>query len=194
MPLTMTALFRSLAGAALTTALLLACGGDESATPPAPKAPEANPPAKAVPSEPKETTPRMRNKVEIHETDAEGNPVRLSGVDSQGGSFQASIGEDVEIPASFPSELLVFPEASPMAAMTADREGTIVTFRSEATQTKIYEFYKGQLSKDGWSIESEKSLGGQLSIEAIKAGTKVSVTIAGTRGDSRISVIVTDKG
>jgi hypothetical protein len=178
--------------AAVSAAALLACGGEETAAPVPQPQQESAPQAKAAPAKPQPTKPRTKNKVEIHETDAEGNPLRISGTDARGGAFQASIGDDVQVPDSFPSDVLMFPNASPMAAMTAESEGTIVTFRSEAPQPEIYEFYKKQLSDDGWAIESEKSLGGQLSIQAVKAGRKASVTIAGTRGDSRISVIVTD--
>lgn len=194
MPFTTIASLRTLAAAALTAALALACGGEEKSGPATQPKPEAAAQAKAAPAAPAPTKPRMHGKVEINETDEHGNPLRMSGVDAQGGAFQAGFGPDVQIPDSFPADLLVFPESSPMAAMTADREGTIVTFQSEAPQTEIYEFYKSQLENGGWSIASEKSLGGQLMIEALKAGQKVSVTIAGTRGDSRISVILADEG
>ena len=45
----------------------------------------------------------------------------------------------------------------------------------------------------GWLVDSENSFRGQLSITSPKDIRKVVVTIAGTEGDARVSVVITER-
>ena len=78
-----------------------------------------------------------------------------------------------------------------MATMSAPDEGMIVTFKSDAEQQNIFDFYQSNLEQGGWVIAEDTRFGGQLSFDATKDSRKVSVVVAGTKGDSRVSVIVT---
>jgi hypothetical protein len=50
-----------------------------------------------------------------------------------------------------------------------------------------------QLVAQGWTIDSEDSFRGQLSITSFKDVRQVVVNIAGTEGDARVSVVITEK-
>jgi hypothetical protein len=78
-----------------------------------------------------------------------------------------------------------------MAFLYAPNEGVIVTFKSVEEQQEIFDFYQSELGEDGWEILEAKTQDGKFSVEAIKQERKVSVTVAGTEGDARVSVIVT---
>jgi hypothetical protein len=78
-----------------------------------------------------------------------------------------------------------------MAFMSAPDEGIIVTFKSGEGQQDIFDFYQSSLADGGWAIVEDTKFTGQLSLDAIKDNRKVSVIVAGTKGDSRVSVIVT---
>jgi hypothetical protein len=50
-----------------------------------------------------------------------------------------------------------------------------------------------QLAAEGWTVETEDSFRGQLSITSTKDIRKVVVTVAGTEGDTRVNVVVTEE-
>ncbi|MFP8879608.1 MAG: hypothetical protein VCE43_09250 [Myxococcota bacterium] len=169
-------------GIALSFLFLVACGSDETPAPAdKPAATQAKPPPPEIPSN-----------VSVEERDAAGNPIRFSGTDGRGNTFEASIGDDAKVPSSFPTDVPLYPGAKTMAAMTAAGEGTMVTFKTMESQQKIYEFYQNELGEQGWKVGEEENFGGQLGLVALKDTRKVTVTISGTRGDSRISLIVMD--
>ena len=173
-----------LAAAALAVGWL-GCGGEEEPAP-------VQPPARNEVPRPKPPAPNIRSNVTVEEEDAEGNPVRFSGTDARGKEFSASIGASAAIPEDFPSDLAPYPGATTMATMSSAGEAMLVTYQSSDKQGDVYAFYKSQLEQGGWDIAEEKNFRGQLTIDATREARKVTVTIAGTAGDSRISVIVTD--
>ena len=119
--------------------------------------------------------------------------IRFSGTDGQGNAFEASIGDQARVPSSFPKDVPLYPDAKPMASMVAGSEGTMVTFKTTDSQQSIYEFYQNKLEEQGWKVREGDSFRGQLGLEALKDARKVTVTISGTQGDTRISVIVMDE-
>ena len=114
----------------------------------------------------------------------------LRGTDADGVEFEASIGLNAAIPKNFPSDVPIIPGAEPMAALSAGDSGTVLTLKSAEDQAKIREYYLSELPKNGWTILSERSFGGQLMIDASQGTRRASVTIAGTSGDSRLSIIL----
>jgi len=186
LPIFATTLRASALGTTLSL-VLLACGAEESTAPtsPSPSTPQAGSPAEP----PAPSAKKAHRPVKIEEEG--GNPVRFTGQNEEGQQFQASIGENAEVPADFPSDVPTYEGARPMAAMSAAGEGTVVTFQSADGQQQIYEFYQSALADQGWSVDSEKEFGGQRSLDASKDSRKLSVSITGTKGDSRISIMVT---
>jgi len=173
---------RMLVTAAAASLLLIGCGSEESA-------PEAQEPAeRPMPANP--SGPIPRNKI-VERSDPDGKAMHLTATDPEGKQFTASIGERVEIPEAFPKDIPIFPGSTPMAFLYAPGEGIIVTFKSGEEQQAIFDFYESSLSGDGWDILENAVDSGKLSFEAVKDARKVTVTVAGTEGDARVSVIVT---
>ena len=168
--------------AAAAFLLLIGCGSEQS-TPDSQK-----PVARSIPKTPRK--PGQRNTI-VEKIDEDGKGMHLTATNPAGKEFRASIGDEVELPEEFPRDVPIFPGSTPMASMFAPDEGVIVTFRSTEKQQDIFDFYQSSLSDDGWEILDEPLLDQPLSFEAIKEDRKISVTVAGRKGDSRVSVIVT---
>jgi len=178
---------RTLATAGAAFLLLIGCGSEEST--PDPQEPVARP-VPATP--PKEAAPRPRGKNKIVERmDPDGKGMHLTATSPEGKQFNASIGDEVEIPEEFPKDVPIFPGSTPMAFMSAPDEGIIVTFKSGEKQQDIFDFYQSSLADDGWEILENSKSSQKLAFDATKANRRVSVMVAGKKGDSRVSVIVT---
>lgn len=174
--------FRTLLTAAAAALLMIGCGSEESTSD---RQEPASRPSSATPPIPLPT-----NKI-IEKIDPDGKAIHLTATSPAGKKFQASIGDEVEIPDDFPDDVPIFPGSTPMAFLFAPGEGIIVTFKSGEEQQEIFDFYQSSLSDDGWEILEAKEQSNQLSFEAIKEKRKVAVAVTGTKGDSRVSVIVT---
>ena len=179
---------RTLATAAAALLLLIGCGGEES-TPdsqePVARPIPATPPERAIPA-----MRQGRNEI-VEKMDPDGKGMHLTATSPEGKKFNASIGNEIDIPEEFPKDVPIFPGSTPMAFMSAPDEGIIVTFKSGEEQQDIFDFYQSSLADDGWEILEDSMFDQQLSFDAIKDNRKVSVIVAGTKGDSRVSVIVT---
>ena len=175
---------RTLVAAAAAAPLLISCGSEEPA--PAPQEPVARP----IPVAP--SAPKQRNKI-VEKMDPDGKAMHLTATNPAGEKFQASIGDNIEIPDEFPEDVPIFPGSTPTAFMSAPDEGIIVTFKSGEQQQAIFDFYQSSLPDDGWEVLEDEKFASQLSLEAIKDIRKVTVTVRGTKGAAHISVIVTDE-
>jgi len=180
---------RTLATAAAALLLLIGCGGEEST--PDSQEPVARP-IPETPPEPRERTeiPKGRNEI-VERMDPDGKGMHLTATSPEGKQFNASIGDEVEIPEEFPKDVPIFPGSTPMAYMSSPDEGVIVTFKSSEKQQDIFDFYQSKLADDGWEILENPKSGQKLAFNAVKADRRVQVIVAGTKGDSRVSVIVT---
>jgi hypothetical protein len=178
--------------------LLLACGDQETPEPPKPAmeaAPAADPapePAKQPVPAPKEADESGVNWIQ-KEMDPEGKTLNLKGTDASGKAFHAKVGGDVEVPDEFPKDVPIYPDSMPMAMMTAEGHGSFVSFKTEESQEAIYDYYLEQLAAEGWTLEAEDSFRGQLSITSTKDNRKVVVTVAGTEGDTRANIVITEE-
>jgi hypothetical protein len=177
-------IIRTLAITAAALLLLIGCGSEEST--PDPQEPVARP----IPATPRKQEPEAPNTI-VEKMDPDGKGMHLIATSPDGKKFNASIGDEIEIPEEFPKDVPIFPGSTPMAFLSAPDEGIIVTFKSREEQQDIFDFYQSSLADDGWEILEDSILGKRLSFDAIKDNRKVSVTVAGTKGDARVSVIVT---
>jgi hypothetical protein len=181
-------IIRTLTTTAAAFLLLIGCGSEEST--PDPQEPAARPIRATPPEEAhKEKSEELNTIVETMDPDGKG--MHLTATSPDGKQFNASIGDEIEIPEEFPKDVPIFPGSTPMAFLSAPDEGIIVTFKSREDQQDIFDFYQSSLADDGWEILEDSILGKRLSFDAIKDNRKVSVTVAGTKGDARVSVIVT---
>jgi len=187
---------RTLVTAAVAALLLIGCGGEESTQDSQEPVAEPVEAAKTTPkprSKPTYKQSASRNKI-VEEMDPDGKGMHLTATSPEGKMFQASIGDEVEIPAEFPKDVPIFPDSTPMASMSSPDEGMIVTFKSTKGQQAIFDFYQSSLVDAGWTIVEDAVYTSQFSLDATKDNRKVSVVVAGTQGDSRVSIIVTPEG
>ncbi len=169
--------FQTFLTAAAAALLMIGCGSEESTSDPQRPVPATLP------------KPLAANKI-TEKMDPDGKAMHLTAISPAGKKFQASIGDEVEIPDEFPEDVPIFPGSRPMASMSAP-DGFIVTFKSSETQQDIFDFYQSSLVESGWEILDEPVFRSPLSLDAVKENRKISVVVAGTKGDSRVSVIVT---
>jgi hypothetical protein len=177
-------IIRTLATVAAATGLLLGCGSEEST----PGTQESV--ARRIPEARPEVPPRNKIVERMH---PDGKGMHLTATDPEGKQFTASIGDKIEIPEEFPKDVPIFPGSTPMAFLYAPDEGIIVTFKSVEAQQDIFDYYQSKLADDGWEFLEDTMHGSRHSFEAIKEGRKISINVAGTKGDARVSVIVTDE-
>jgi len=181
---------RTLLTAAAASLLMSACGSEEPTPEPQAEAQaEAKAPvARPAPQDPANLQPR--NKI-VERMDPDGKGMHLTATDPTGKKFEASIGDEVDLPKEFPDDVPVFPGSMPMASMSSPDEGMIVTFKSTDEQQAIFDFYQSGLEEAGWEIVEDTTFGNRLAFDALKDSRKVSVVVAGTKGDARVSIIVT---
>jgi len=170
--------------AAAASLLMIACGSEESAPEPKAEAPVEQP----LQQDP--ATLKPLNKI-VERMDPDGKGMHLTATNPAGKKFEASIGDEVDLPSEFPKDVPVFPGSTPMASMSSPDEGMIVTFKSDKEQQAIFDFYQSELANSGWDILEDPAFGNRLAFDALKDSRKVSVVVAGTKGDSRVSVIIT---
>jgi hypothetical protein len=183
---------------AAASVLLLACGGEETADPPKAEleaAPASNPapePPQQPAPDPNEAPPRHMRVTEKEMT-PDGETLSLKGNDPKFGDFEARIGKDVEMLDDYPEDVPILPGGTLMATMAAEGHGSFINFKSEEPQEDIYNYYVEQLTEKGWTVDTNNTFRGQLSITSTKDVRKVVVNIAGTEGDARVSIIITDE-
>jgi hypothetical protein len=150
---------------------IVGCGGDD--TPPEPEA------APAAPAAAEKAFRKDRKKVKqaaVPEPDLTG--------------LAATIGDGAAVPEGFPNDVPLYPGARPTATMSAEGEGTLVTFDIDDGPEKVYDFYQQQLADTGWEIASSASMGGQWMISALKGERAAHISIAGEGSGSQVGVAV----
>jgi hypothetical protein len=180
---------RTLLTAAAASLLMIACSSEEPTPEPNAEA-EADAPAEQPAQQPPPKPSKPVNKI-VERMDPDGKGMHLTATDPTGKKFEASIGDEVDLPSEFPKDVPVIPGSTPMASMSSPDEGIIVTFRSDMEQQEIFDFYQTELANAGWEVLDDPAFGNRLAFDALKDSRKVSVVVAGTKGDSRVSVIVT---
>jgi hypothetical protein len=179
---------RTLLTAAAASLLMIACSSEEPTPEPKAEA-EAEAPAEQPAQQAQQPTKPV-NKI-VERMDPDGKGMHLTATNPAGKKFEASIGDEVDLPSEFPKDVPVFPGSTPMASMSSPDEGMIVTFKSDDEQQAIFDFYQSELANAGWDILEDPAFGNRLAFDALKDSRKVSVVVAGTKGDSRVSVIIT---
>ena len=152
---------RSLAAAIALASLALACGGDESA----PAEPAATP-GEAAPA-PSEAAPAAN-------MPAPGDAVAQEGV----------------VPEGYPSDVPVYPGATPGSSMAMPGVGVFATFVSNDSVEKILAHYREELTKGGWTVQDTAD---GMGIDATKESKSVTVSARQTDNGTEIAVNTAEK-
>ncbi len=99
-----------------------------------------------------------------------------------------------KVPDSFPSDITVYKGSEVVATAEANGDVTLQLKTSDSV-SKVNTFYKGDLSKNGWSQTSATDYLGTSTITSEKGGRIASVVIATDEADNKttILIIVTSK-
>jgi hypothetical protein len=162
------------AGIALMVA---ACGGEEPKGP-SPEKIAAAQKGGATPSPAAEPPPNADREI------------RYDGKTETGESFSAQIGGDVELPASFGSDVPGFPGATATSAMETVGGTAIAALDTEADQDDIVDFYREQLGSKGWEIVDENEIGRGTFLTATKDDRRLVVNTEGRDKGSRITLSI----
>ena len=165
----------TLGAAALTTLCFGGCGDTEDA-------PDQAALDKALEALPQEQRPTVEH--------SESGEIRYEGQTGSGEKYVAQLGGNVMLPANFPEDLPLYPDAVPFAAMETGGGTTIVSLDSDKQAPEVYRFYKEQLPASGWKIENEVNVGGQRVLTTIKGDRKAVVQIESTEKGARIGFVL----
>ena len=120
-----------------------------------------------------------------------GEEVTWSGETEEGEVYEAQIGGEVEVPNDFPSDIPLYPASTPMASLDAGDHGRVLALTTSEAPEDVFEFYRTELPKQGWSIENEAAFGEQYVLGVAKETRTASVTIAVGGGQTRVAIALT---
>jgi hypothetical protein len=147
----------------------LACGSEKTPTPEA-AAPSTSNSAPGMPDSaaPSEATP----------------PVTDQGTDQ--GSGEDAIASEGVIPEGFPSDVPIYPGATPGSSMAMPGLGVFATFQTGDSVDKILSHYRSELANGGWSVADTPTGDG---VDGTKGKRSVQVRVrAGEDGNSEIAI------
>jgi hypothetical protein len=98
----------------------------------------------------------------------------------------------VALPADFPADVPVYPQARPMTVATVNKETTVLLTTSDARQ-KVVAFYKDKMKENGWKSKSATDMPQVSMFEGEKAGRTMVVLISET-SDGKIQITLSTKG
>ncbi|MBW2665328.1 MAG: hypothetical protein JRE13_03480 [Deltaproteobacteria bacterium] len=159
------------------TFVVAACGGDDDEK--APKLEEPKPAALPSKPEPPLTV----------EPSSEGE-IRYSGETASGGAFTAQMGGDVSLPSNFGSDLPSYPGAVVQSAIETTGGMSVAALESDASASDIIDFYRDQLSSNGWSVEAVNDLGRAKLLAATKGERRVMINAENMDQGTRFTLSV----
>ena len=175
--------FESWAAAALLvgfTFTVAACGGDDDEK--APGLAEQKPAAAESKAQPPSAV----------EPDTE-DEIRYTGETESGDTFKAQFGGDVSLPSEFGSDMPAYPGSVIHSAMETTSGTAIVALESDASAEEIIDFYRDQLSGNGWSIESVNNVGRGVYLDATKGKRRVVVNAETLDRGTRLTLSIGPK-
>jgi hypothetical protein len=128
-----------LASAIALASVVWACGGEESPSP------------GSKPQEPTQALPAPG--------DTAAAPGAMPAAPS-GGAAGEAVANDGAIPEGYPSDVPVYPGATPGSSMSMPGLGVFATFRSGDSAKQIEDYYRTELAKGGWSVQDSPDGGG----------------------------------
>jgi hypothetical protein len=133
-----------------------------------------------------ETTPAGRQAPERSVDEAGRTVVRT---EKPGGVVEnVEIGQPGNLPSNFPSDVPTYPGARSTQSMAVGDGPALVVFSTSAAPADVYEFYREQLSQNGWSIDSGAA--DQNQIKASKGARTASIRIDRAGGATEIGVVL----
>jgi hypothetical protein len=171
--------FRNWTVAAMAIGLafsVAACGGDDEEE-------QKSDPVKS-------TTAPVKPGVPLNLEPGEQGEIRYSGETEAGDTFKAQLGGDVTLPDEFGGDLPAYPGAVAQSAMETTGGTAIAALESDASASEIVDFYRDQLSSNGWKVEGVSDLGRGRLLTATKGDRRVMVNTEDMDKGARITLTI----
>ncbi len=107
-------------------------------------------------------------------------------LNTNSGSLQ--VGDSVDLPDNFPSDVPVTDGTITAAVATSENDGFSVSIQSSQTVDQVKAEYESALVDDGWEITATLDIGGNVSLSAEKDARFTSVGIADVDGQTTVTL------
>lgn len=101
---------------------------------------------------------------------------------------KTTIGKN-EVPDSFPSDVTVYSGAE-VTATSETTSGTMISLKTSDSVSKVFDFYKSDLTSNGWTQTSAATYAGTATVTAEKGGKITSVIIGTDTDDNKTTIII----
>ncbi|MFZ1933886.1 MAG: hypothetical protein WCB27_18600 [Thermoguttaceae bacterium] len=123
--------------------------------------------------------------------DDEGTEVAFKGMNGE--DVRSSTGKaGVALPAGFPADVPVYPQATPMTVATVHKETRVILTTSDPRQ-KVVTFYNGKMKENGWKSKASTELPQMTMLQGEKSGRTMVVLISET-SDGKVQITLSHKG
>jgi hypothetical protein len=179
---------------AATSLWLAACGGGEepAAETPEPAAQAPEPSQSRLDAEREKALAKLGAEHRANFEGSDDDQIRYTGETEDGAPFVAQMGGDVVVPEGFFDEIPPYPNGVPFAMMEAGDDMATVSIDSTDAPSDIYEFYKTNLTDDGWVFENDVTLANGRVVRAARGDRRAVIHFQEIDGGTRIGFMLTD--
>jgi hypothetical protein len=122
-----------------------------------------------------------------------GEDTELAFKGMNGENIRSSVGKKgVALPLDFPSDVAIYPKATPIMVATKDKETAVLLTTTDSLQ-KTLTFYKGQLKERGWKIKLSSDAPKVSLLQAEKEGRTLAVLLTETAEGAGIQLTLVKK-
>ncbi|MFH2046266.1 MAG: hypothetical protein ABIK92_14080 [Pseudomonadota bacterium] len=105
------------------------------------------------------------------------------------GKFSMSMGESVEIPKDFPTDIFIYKPSETVAAIKMP-EGFSISLKTGNDITKVTASYQKKMKSEGWSEKASMNFSGQQVLVYEKENRNANISIASTEGETNITLTI----
>jgi hypothetical protein len=109
-------------------------------------------------------------------------------VQTNEGSLQT--GENVSLPADFPSDVYVIEGTIKAVILNNKPKGYTVSLETDQTVSDVKTAYEEKIAADGWATTGIMDFGGTVSIAGEKDNRTLSVIISASEGEEKTSIVL----
>jgi hypothetical protein len=119
---------------------------------------------------------------------------RISRADPPGTANSGSDAlEAVALPESFPTDVPIFPDATPTASLVKEGGDSVVSLNTAAPAPEVFDYYRAALENRGWDIESETAGDIQGALIMKKGARTATVLILASHAGTQIVLTVAEE-
>jgi hypothetical protein len=123
--------------------------------------------------------------------DAEKGQVNIKTDDGE--TIEMSYGSKT-IPENFPKDVPVYSPSQIRMTQVVDENKSVISLTTSDDIEKVTAFYKKELTKQGWTIKNEMSMGAMSLIQGEKEKRVLNLTVNKKEGETTVSLVVGASG